>query len=225
MGKTFLFAGASSAMAQECRKQLQQAGNRVIGMSRSEIEGYDDHIVVEDYCSALPTIDQKFDGLVYFPGSINLKPFSRITQTEFLSDLQINALGAANFVQSYCKQLLAGSSVVLFSTVAVKTGMPFHSSVSMSKGAVEGLTRSLAAELSPNIRVNCIAPSLTDTPMAARLLNSEEKIQQMKSRNPLREIGSVIDLSNMVCFLLGNESRWITGQVLAVDGGMGVLRV
>jgi 3-oxoacyl-[acyl-carrier protein] reductase len=116
-------------------------------------------------------------------------------------------------------------SVVLFSTVAVATGMQFHASVAMAKGAVEGLMRSLAAELAPKIRVNCIAPSLTDTPLAEKLLGSPEKVEAGKNRNPLKSIGTTRDIANAVIFLLSENSNWITGQVLAVDGGMGAVRL
>lgn len=225
MTKTFLFAGASSAMAQVARIRLQAQGHQIIGISRSGAEGYNELYRVADYLSELPALTQELNGLVYFPGSINLKPFGRISQQEFLQDFQVSALGAANFIQRYHKQLKDKSSLVLFSTVAVCTGMPFHASVAMAKGAVEGLSRSLAAEFAPKIRVNCIAPSLTNTPMAERLLSSEEKIQQMQQRNPLKMIGSPDDIADAICFLLGEESKWITGQVLHADGGMGALKI
>lgn len=113
---------------------------------------------------------------------------------------------------------------MFISTVAVQTGLPFHASIAMAKGAVEGLTRSLAAELAPAIRVNCIAPSLVDTPLAAKFIDSSEKLEQMKKRNPARKVGTPGDLANAISFLLLEESGWVTGQVMAVDGGMGVVR-
>lgn len=117
-----------------------------------------------------------------------------------------------------------GASIVLFSTVAVQLGLNFHTQVAASKGAIEGLTRALSAELAPSIRVNCIAPSLTDTPLAASLLNSDQKMEANAQRHPLKRVGTVQDISEMACFLLSNKTSWMTGQVLHVDGGMGNIK-
>ena len=135
---------------------------------------------------------------------------------------QLQLVGAVQCIQKtlpFLKKSESISSVLLFSTVAVQKGYPFHSIVASSKGAVEGLTRSLAAELAPSIRVNCIAPSLINTRMSARLLNSEQKISKMSSMNPLKRIGEPNDISQMAAFLLSDSSSWITGQVFPVDGG------
>jgi NAD(P)-dependent dehydrogenase (short-subunit alcohol dehydrogenase family) len=162
------------------------------------------------------------DGVVYCPGSITLKPFHRITKADMLSELQVNFLGAFDVLQQSYKALKKGSnpSVVLFSTVAVQTGMGFHASIASAKGAVEGLTRSLAAEWAPKIRVNAIAPSLTDTPLAAHILSSDEKTKAAKMRHPTQTIGDPSDVASTVMFLLGESSKFITGQVLALDGGL-----
>ncbi len=117
------------------------------------------------------------------------------------------------------------SAIVLFSTVAVKQGMPFHTSVAMAKGALEGLTRSLAAELAPKIRVNAVAPSITDTPLASRILNNEEKKQSSGDRHPLKRVGEASDIAQAASYLLTDESSWISGQILHVDGGMSSLRI
>ena len=164
---------------------------------------------------------------MYFPGTINLKPFNRYTKDDFLHDYSINALGAAAFAQAYLPNLKKSSngSIVFISTVAVAAGMPFHSSIAMAKAALEGLTRSLAAELAPKIRVNCIAPSLTDTPLSEKFLGTPEKREAAQSRNPSKKVGSAEDIANAIAFLLSEKSAWITGQVLAVDGGMGNLKV
>jgi len=227
--RTYIFAGASSAMAVQAMTVLKEQGHRVIGISRSSSNaGYDEFYTVEQYSfSTFPKIEGDVNGLAYFPGTINLKPFHRISEADFTTDFSINALGAAAFVQAYLPNLknAHAPAVVLFSTVAVATGMQFHASIAMAKGAVEGLARSLAAELAPKIRVNCIAPSLTDTPLAEKLLGSPEKTEAGKNRNPLKLIGTTTDIANAVTFLLSENANWITGQVLAVDGGMGAVRL
>ncbi len=226
---TYLFAGASSAMAVQAATLLKEQGHKVIGISTKEDVGnYNQWHKVANYTfGAFPAMDAVIDGLVYFPGTINLKPFHRINENDFTTDYAISALGAAAFVQAYLPNLKKSNiaSVVFISTVAVGTGMPFHASVAMAKGAVEGLTLSLAAEYAPKIRVNCVAPSLTDTPLAERLLASEDKTEAAKNRNPLKKIGTPNDLAQAITFLLGENASWITGQVLAVDGGMNKLRL
>ena len=216
-------------MAVQAATLLKNQGHKVIGISTKENNGkYSEwHKVAEYSFGTFPAIDEVIDGLVYFPGTINLKPFHRINQDDFTTDYTVSALGAAAFVQAYLPNLKKSESgsVVFISTVAVGTGMPFHASVAMAKGAVEGLTRSLAAELAPKIRVNCVAPSLTDTPLAERLLGSEDKTEAAKNRNPLKKIGTPDDLAQAITFLLGENASWITGQVLAVDGGMNKLRL
>lgn len=167
------------------------------------------------------------DGLVYLPGTINLKPFRALKPTDFLHDFEVNVIGAIKVLQAALKALKAGenSSVVLFSTVAVAQGMPFHSSIATSKGAIEGLMRALAAELAPSIRVNAIAPSLTATPLASKLLSSPEKMDASAKRHPLQRLGKPEDIAAMAAFLLGKQSSWITGQVFGVDGGLSQLKV
>lgn len=216
----YIFAGASSAMAQQTRKNLQAFGHEVIGISRTnELEGYDSLFQVTDYTGAYPNIEGDIAGLVYFPGSINLRPFARISLADFQSEWQLHCLGAIAFLQAYHKQVKHGS-VVLISTVAVQTGMSFHSSVAMAKGAIEGLTRALAAEWAPTIRVNAIAPSLVESPLAQRFLSSEEKIEQMQNRHPMKRVGTTEDMAQAIEFLLGEKSSWMTGSVLEIDGGM-----
>lgn len=226
---TYLFAGASSSMAVKTAEQLHSMGHKVIGLSTKEsMYSYDNFYQIEKYePSHFPILNEVLDGLVYFPGTINLKPFNRLNTEEFMRDYSINALGAATFVQAYLPQLKQSTkaSIVLMSTVAVQNGMPFHASIAMAKGAIEGLTRSLAAELAPAIRVNCIAPSLTATTMADRFINTQEKMEASEKRNPLKKVGAASELADAISFLLTEKSSWITGQVLAVDGGMGTLKI
>ena len=217
---TYIFAGASSAIAQQTRKNLQALGHEVIGISRSNLlEGYDTLYQISDYTGSYPNVEGDIAGIVYFPGSINLRPFARIPLADFQSEWQLHCLGAIAFLQAYHKQIKNGS-VVLISTVAVQTGMSFHSSVAMAKGAIEGLTRALAAEWAPTIRVNAIAPSLVESPLAQRFLSSEEKIEQMQKRHPMKRVGTAEDMAQAIEFLLTEKSSWMTGSVLEIDGGM-----
>ena len=225
--RTYLFIGASSAMAQTACEILTGQGHRVIGISRNEIDGYSERFMVNEYTTEeLPEITDSLDGLVYFPGTINLKPFHRYKHEEVMNDLNVNVLGAFQSIQKYLPNLKQGTnpSIVLFSSVAASTGMTFHSSIAMAKGAIEGLTRSLSAEFAPTIRVNAIAPSLTNTPLGEKFLSTPEKMEASAQRNPMKMVGTTTDLSNSIEFLLSEKSAWITGQILHVDGGMGTLR-
>ncbi|MGB2086724.1 MAG: SDR family NAD(P)-dependent oxidoreductase [Flavobacteriaceae bacterium] len=173
--------------------------------------------------TALP---EQLDGFVYAPGSINLRPFHGLKPETFQNDFQINLLGAVKSLQAVLPLLKKSqqASLVFYSTVAVSTGMPFHASVAAAKGAIEGLTRSLAAEYAPKFRVNCIAPSLTHTPLAEKFLNNPAKMEKAQSRHPLQKIGRADDIAQMTAFLLGEKSQWMTGQVLHLDGGIGHLK-
>ena len=225
--KTYIFAGASSSVAVEAAQQLIAEGHRVIGISTHESVGpYTESFKVESYTAGqFPAISGPVDGLVYFPGTISLKPFRGLTEADFLTDYRINCLGAVAVIQQYLASLkqAGDASVVMFSSVAAQRGMPYHASIAMAKAAIEGLTRSLAAEFAPAIRVNCIAPSLTDTPLASRLLNTPDKVEAARKRNPMKIVGEPAMLANTVTYLLSDASAWTTGQVLAVDGGMAAL--
>ena len=186
-------------------------------------------IEAQSFDAAAPgplTWPERLDGFVYFPGSISLKPFHRLTAEDFQRDLQVNLFGAIAALQSALPALKASgnASVVLFSTVAVAQGMPMHASISAAKGAVEGLAKSLAAEWAPTIRVNVIAPSLTDTPLAGALLNSDLKKEAAAKRHPLQQVGRSEDMATLVAHLLSGHARFMTGQVLHVDGGLSSVR-
>ena len=169
---------------------------------------------------------ESLDGLIYFPGSISLKPFHRLSAEDFLTDFRINCLGAISAIQSALPALKASASasIVLFSTVACAQGMPFHASIAAAKGAVEGMAKSLAAELAPKIRVNVIAPSLTATALATNLLNSDAKREAAARRHPLQQVGNPDDVAALAAFLLSDESKFITGQILRPDGGLSSVR-
>ena len=229
MKKNFLLAGASSAMAKETALLLAKDNHHTLGISRKEISGvYSEFHSVNNYdSSSLPELKLSLHGLVYFPGSIRLKPFHRITKDEFLEDYQINVLGAIQVLQKYLPLLKQNekASVVLISSVAAKTGMPFHASIASAKAAIEGLSMSLAAEFAPNIRVNCIAPSLVETPLAEKFLGSEEKKEAMKKRNPSGMVGDCKEMGSLIHFLLNENSSYINGQIIPIDGGHSTLRV
>lgn len=184
------------------------------------------HLNVIDEELDLSFLPDQVDGIAYCPGSINLKPFARIKPEDFQSDFSLQVIGAIKVLQAIAPRLKASenASVVFFSTVAVKLGFNFHTQVAASKGAIEGLTRSLAAEWAPQIRVNCIAPSITDTPLASKLLGTEDKKEANAQRHPLKKIGSPEDIAAMAVFLLSNQSSWMTGQILNLDGGMSSIK-
>ena len=186
-------------------------------------------VVLNNPADALPSeqgLPEVLDGLVYCPGSINLKPFARLSIEDFLSDLSVNLLGAVRSLQVVAPRLKKSScaSVVLFSSVAATLGMPYHASIASSKAAVEGLVKSLAAEWAPHIRVNAIAPSLTDTSLTEKLLNSADKIEAAIKRHPLQKIGNATDIAALASFLLSPSAAWISGQILHADGGLSAIK-
>lgn len=168
---------------------------------------------------------EDLSSIIYCPGTINLKPFRSLKEEDFLNDFNVNFMGAVSIIKKYQKNLTKSenASITLFSTVAVSQGMPFHASIAAAKGAVEGLTKSLAAEFAGKIRVNCIAPTLTNTPLAEGILRNEDAIKRSDERHPSKRINSVDDVANTAVFLLQNNN--ITGQILHVDGGMSTLKV
>jgi NAD(P)-dependent dehydrogenase (short-subunit alcohol dehydrogenase family) len=224
--RNYVIIGGSSGIGKALVNLLEDADNHVFATyHQNPVEShgnvsYHPFDVLNDPFP-LEQVPEEIHGLAYCPGSINLKPFHRFSEEDFMEDYKLQVLGAASVIQQLLPRLKAGgnSSILLFSTIAVQHGFNFHTQVAMSKGAIEGLTRALAAELAPLIRVNAIAPSLTDTPLAGRLLNTPEKASAQAERNPLKKVGEPTDIAEAASYLLTPRSSWITGQILHVDGG------
>jgi NAD(P)-dependent dehydrogenase (short-subunit alcohol dehydrogenase family) len=229
MKKRILIIGGTSGIGLELVRLLQP-DYEIFSASRNpgplaEMEVTHIPLDVTQELPDLSGLPEKLDGFVYCPGSINLKPFKMLSMEAFQKDLEINFTGLIRVLQVVMPRFEEGASLVFFSTVAVGSGMPFHTSVAASKGAIEGFARSLAAEYAPKLRVNVIAPSLVDTPLAARLLNNEKKRDMMADRHPLKRTGTPEDIARMASFLLSGHSSWVTGQVLGVDGGISTLNI
>ena len=230
--RNYLIVGGSSGIGRALSQKLDVDGNRVYSTfnknDSSVLKNVSYHhldvMTDEMDLSFLPEV---LDGFVYCPGSINLLPFTRIKLQSFVADFQLQVGGAIRVLQHVLSLLKKSenASVVFFSTVAVQTGFNFHSQVAASKGAIEGLIRSLAAEFAPKIRFNAIAPSITNTPLASKFLSSEEKIKSNENRHPLKKIGEPEDIAHMAAFLLSDQSNWMTGQILTLDGGISSLRI
>lgn len=230
MPKNILLIGGNSGIGLATAKLLHASSHTLVAAARQAGPLAELGIPVQPFDAATPSLSDLpsvLDGLIYFPGSITLKPFHRVTAEDFLRDFQTNCLGAAAAIQAALPALKAApsASIVLFSTIAVAQGMAFHASIAAAKGAVEGLTRTLAAELAPKIRVNAIAPSLTDTPLANTLLNSEPKREAAAKRHPLQQVGRPEDVAKLAVFLLSDDSAFITGQILRPDGGLSSVRI
>lgn len=220
MEKKTLIIGGTKGIGKAILEELSSHECYVISRSESTLSN---HFVVDALTGDLPEIDG-LTGLVYCPGSINLKPFHRLTQDDFIDDYQKNVLGAVRVLQFYFRTLKKNQgSVVLFGTVASQQGMPFHASIAAAKGGLESLARSLAAEWAPSIRVNIVNPSLTDTPLAEALLSTEQKRENAAQRHPLKKIGTPQDIAKAAVFCLEND--WVTGQTIGVDGGLSSVRV
>ncbi len=231
MSKNILLIGGSHGIGFEIARKLHTEHTVYVASRTNENLGnldvnyipYD----VEKEELDLSALPDHLDGFVYCPGTINLKPFKALSTDIFRSDMELNFLSLVKTVHQVMEHLKKSeqASLVFFSTVAVKVGMPYHTSVAAAKGAIEGFAKALAAEYAPKLRVNVIAPSLTDTPLAKRLLSNDKKKEMMNARHPMKRVGMPEDIANVASFLLGDESSWITGQVLGVDGGISTLNV
>lgn len=227
--KHYVIIGGSKGIGKATAELLAAEGHRVTVFSRTPYEGPAHSIQWEEFDVTTneweDQMPENIDGLVYSVGSINLKPFRGLKPEVFEQDFQLQVMGAVKALQAAQKNFTKDAipSCVLYSTVAVQRGMPFHATVSASKGAIEGLVRAIASEWAPKARINCIAPSLTDTPLASKLLSTTEKKEAIGANNPMKRVGEVADIAEMTAFLLSDKASWMTGQVVHIDGGQSVL--
>lgn len=229
--KNYLIIGGSSGVGEALVSLLEEQGQNIIATyNKNRVEEKHNvkslkFDVMEDDLH-LESLPEEIHGLAYCPGSINLKPFHRFKDDDFLEDFKLQVLGAVKLIRQILPRLkkAENASIVLFSTIAVQRGFNFHSQVAVSKGAIEGLTRALAAEFAPTIRVNAVAPSLTDTPLASRFLNTPEKKDAQAKNNPLKRVGDAKEVAEAAAYLLTPKSSWTTGQILHVDGGYSSLK-
>lgn len=229
MGKNILLIGGSHGIGFEMAKSLHTE-HTVYVASRTNDELYNLDVNYIFFDATTDSLDEsqlpdEINGFAYCPGSINLKPLKMLSLDVFKEEMELNFFSLVKVIKTILPRMTEGSSMVFFSTVAVSTGMPFHTSVAAAKGAIEGFAKSLAAEYAPKVRVNCIAPSLVDTSLAGRLLSNDKKREIMSQRHPLKRVGNTEDIANIAIFLLSEKSAWMTGQIVGVDGGMSTLNV
>ena len=229
--KNYVIIGGSSGIGASIVSKLENTNSQIFATynTNSKTDTHQTSYHFLDVTASEINIDDipdQINGLVYCPGTINLKPFKRFKDEDFINDYKIQVLGAIRVIRALLPKFSTdnSASIVLFSTVAVQQGFTFHSQVASSKGAIEGLTRALSAEFAPRIRVNAIAPSLTNTNLAGRLLNTPEKIEAMGSKNPMKRVGEANDIAEAAVFLLSDKSSWITGQIFHVDGGYSTIK-
>ena len=230
MTKNILIIGGNSDIGLEINNLAKAEGHSVYGTSRDETtsSNYDNfiHLDPNQSLDALDNIPEDIHGLVYCPGTINLKSLQRLTLEDVKAEMEVNFYGAFNVIKKVLPNLKKndGASVVLFSTVAANTGMPMHSSIAASKSALEGFAISLAAELAPRVAINCVAPSIVDTKLASHILSTDERKEASAQRHPLNSIGTSKSIATSAYFLLSAKENWITGQVISADGGLSTLK-
>ncbi|NBO23881.1 MAG: SDR family oxidoreductase [Chlamydiae bacterium] len=226
-----LIIGSSSSIAHSLIKELSQLNREMITLSRSydKMAGVKSHHVVNvcDFQTPLPEIDEPIDGFIFFPGTMHLKPFNNFKMENFQEEMHINFFSLVRCIEKYLPnmQQSSKSSIVLMSSVAAELGLPYHCAISSAKGAIEGLAKALAAELAPKSRVNVIAPSIVETPLAKPILDRPGQKEVSAKRHPLQRIGQPSDIAKLARFLLTEESSWITGQVIHIDGGLSTLKI
>ncbi|MEO7977462.1 SDR family oxidoreductase [Flavobacterium sp.] len=226
--KNILIIGGSKGIGNAVLQQ-QSEHNNVFNISRTEPNFSHSnltHFSLDVLQDELPDIEN-IDTLIYCPGSINLKPISGLSIDDFRNDFEINVIGAVKVIQKYLPVLKKGNqpSIVLFSTVAAKLGMPFHASIATAKAGVEGLTKSLGAELAPIVRVNAIAPTITDTSLAASILRNDRMKENMIERHPMKSYLKPDEVANMVDFLISEKASSISGQVFEMDYGLVTFKI
>ncbi len=226
MSKLLIVGGSRGIGRAILEEQVER--QPVVNISRTQPDVHHpnlEHFPADVLTDDLPDLDG-ITGIIYCPGSITLKPIRSLKAEDFERDFRINVVGAAKVIKKYVRTLQKAedASIVLFSTVAVEQGMPFHSSVAAAKAGVEALTRTLAAELAPKVRVNCIAPTITDTDLASNLLKNEEARERMADRHPLKRILVPSDVASLAGYLISPAAAGMSGQVLGLDGGLSRLR-
>jgi NAD(P)-dependent dehydrogenase (short-subunit alcohol dehydrogenase family) len=218
-----VIVGGSRGIGKEIINELVN-DNMIINLSRNKPELTHtnlSHYNIDILSSDLPDLED-VSSVIYCPGSINLKPIGRISLDEFREDFEINVVGAVKIIQKYLPSLKksTNASILLFSTVATKLGMPYHSTVAASKSAIDGLVKTLGAELAPKIRVNAIAPTITKTDLASKLLRNEKVIENMIERHPLKKILMPEEVAKMAKFLISTDASSISGQIFNLDAGI-----
>ncbi len=221
--RTIVIIGASKGIGKAIANQ-QLETNKVVAICRTKPEYTHPNLTfhqLDVLTDTLPEIDQ-IDSLVYCPGSINLKPISSLTLQDFRNDYEINVIGAVKAIQKYLPVLKKGKqpAILLFSTVAAKLGMPYHASVAAAKGAVEGLVKTIGAELATVVRINAIAPTITETPLAASILRNDRIKETMAERHPMKDYLQPEEVATLANYLLSDQAKSISGQIFQMDYGI-----
>lgn len=226
--KNIVIIGGNKGIGKAIVEQ-QLATNKVFTISRTApalLHPNLVHFELDVLNDALPEIET-IDTLIYCPGTINLKPILSLSIEDFKNDFEVNVIGAVKAIQKYLPHLKKGTdpSIILFSTVAAKLGMPFHASIATAKAGVEGLVKSLGAELASVVRVNAIAPTITDTTLAASILRNDRMKENMVERHPMKSYLQPNEVASMVSFLISENAKSISGQVFEMDYGLVTFKI